>query len=146
MKVQMISGAADMGWLRDTHMQGVDIAWAGSAVLHGNEDCPQKIELYDAVEPLVTDTPVVFQRHYSGAYREEKPYAGHAHYKTARFRTIAFQTGVVDRTYDGFVGVQYAHHANNPLRDRDEPVYWVRGKGGEVIGSFFEGALQDFCL
>lgn len=47
--INILSGQDDMYWLRDTHH--VDIYTPSArraevAVIHGNEDCPEKVELF----------------------------------------------------------------------------------------------------
>ncbi len=52
----------DMKWLFDTHLKPanrIDMPTGyvfASALLYGNEDCPQLIDLWVSREPLVTDT------------------------------------------------------------------------------------------
>jgi hypothetical protein len=48
----------DCQWLASTHLRGREIPGFGSFTLHGNEDCPQRIELYAVVEPRY-DAPFV---------------------------------------------------------------------------------------
>lgn len=53
----MIDTPEDVQWLRETHLKnyhGPAVNFA-SAVLEGNEDCPQAIELYVCALPFVTD-------------------------------------------------------------------------------------------
>jgi hypothetical protein len=48
----------DIQWLRDVHLTGYSTPDFKSFVLHGQEDCPERIELYADRDPLVTDAPV----------------------------------------------------------------------------------------
>jgi hypothetical protein len=52
-----------MRWLRETHLkkaaQEFRSAKYKAALLYGNEDFPQSIELYIKRDPLITDKPVV---------------------------------------------------------------------------------------
>ena len=57
MREQFLNDPEDLAWLRDVHVGDIKIKFE-SAIIHGNEDAPEKIELYAAVEPLVTDLPV----------------------------------------------------------------------------------------
>lgn len=50
----------DMSWLYETHLGPQIKRCFKSAVMHGNEDAPHKIELYESANPLITDTPAVF--------------------------------------------------------------------------------------
>lgn len=47
-----------MQWLKDVHVHNLPDN-ARSAVITGNEDAPDSIAVYDSVEPLVTDTPIL---------------------------------------------------------------------------------------
>jgi hypothetical protein len=42
---------ADLEWLAETHLRGVDISEYRSAMLHGNEDCPAQIEFWHQRNP-----------------------------------------------------------------------------------------------
>lgn len=48
----------DCAWLLDTALRGYEVPIFRSFVLHGNEDCPLTIELYDSVDPTIDDQPV----------------------------------------------------------------------------------------
>jgi hypothetical protein len=51
-------GAFDsIAWLFETHLREADIPEMQSAVLHGNEDSPDRIELFYAAEPLWNAAP-----------------------------------------------------------------------------------------
>ena len=56
-----INATEDMRWLLQTHLKehaNAPAVWkAKSAMLHGNEDCPQKIELYAKAEPRYDSKP-----------------------------------------------------------------------------------------
>jgi hypothetical protein len=58
----LINTKEDMKWLRDTKLPGLDKKFK-SAVIFGNEDYPDKIDVYVKKDPLVTDTPVTFLPH-----------------------------------------------------------------------------------
>jgi len=53
-----INSAEDMQWLKDVHVHNLPDN-ARSAVITGNEDAPDSIAVYDSVEPLYTDTPIL---------------------------------------------------------------------------------------
>ena len=54
-RATFIHGADDMGWLFSTHAEFTPLEhqWRlNSAVLYGNEDCPERIELHWSEHPL----------------------------------------------------------------------------------------------
>ena len=53
-----LNSAEDMQWLKDVHVRILPDN-ARSAIIFGNEDAPDSIEVYDSVQPLVTDTPIM---------------------------------------------------------------------------------------
>lgn len=89
MRVGFMSEAADVEWLKDTHLKGVPLPaqWAGfqSFVLQGNEDAPHAVNLYNHPAPNISDDyyRVRFIND-NGAYAEcaaycgktDKPYGG----------------------------------------------------------------------
>ena len=48
----------DCAWLLDTHLKSFTVPVFRSFVLHGNEDCPQTIELFESFNPLLGENPV----------------------------------------------------------------------------------------
>lgn len=56
-----ISGEEDMSWLRSEHLPGLSDEFL-SAIIEGNEDSPDSIEVYWAEDPTVADTPVIYVR------------------------------------------------------------------------------------
>jgi len=62
MKSTFINSVDDMSWLFDTHLKENKEFYPeyNSAILYGNEDCPEKIELYKKKNPLVGDFFVLF--------------------------------------------------------------------------------------
>ena len=56
MKQIFLNTPEDCQWLRDTVLGGRGVMFE-SFVLYGNEDCPEKVDLYPMAEPLVTDEP-----------------------------------------------------------------------------------------
>lgn len=68
----------DMQWLRDVHLRalppsaGKSLLECRSAVVVGNEDCPDKIELYWSRSPLAYEMPAaVLVRGEDGELTEE---------------------------------------------------------------------------
>ena len=55
----LLNTPEDCDWLRDTHLRHLpansERLEFAAAVIRGNEDCPQEIELYVSSEPRVTD-------------------------------------------------------------------------------------------
>ncbi len=55
-----IHGSADMQWLFSTHAKFVPLPYQSrirSAVIYGNEDCPERIDLHWAEFPLANSMP-----------------------------------------------------------------------------------------
>ena len=67
----LINTKADMRWLRDVHLPKLPSRFK-SAVLAGNEDAPDRIDVYSRREPLITDTPVTFVQNKHGVYVRER--------------------------------------------------------------------------
>ena len=54
-----LQSAEDCQWLRDTHLKHLaPVPAFKSAQLWGNDDCPDKVELYAKRNSLITDRPV----------------------------------------------------------------------------------------
>jgi hypothetical protein len=54
-----LSTDEDIQWLFDTHLNRIARPeWVRFVILHGNEDCPSKVELYDVEEPNFDSKPV----------------------------------------------------------------------------------------
>ena len=53
-----INSAEDMQWLKDVHIPILPDS-ARSALITGNEDAPANIAVYDSVDPLYNDTPIM---------------------------------------------------------------------------------------
>lgn len=60
MKETFINSSEDMAWLRDVHLPGLSSSYK-SAVIFGNEDYPDQIEVYEKRDPEYGDTPVTYQ-------------------------------------------------------------------------------------
>lgn len=63
-----INTGVDMKWLRDVHLPGLAKVFK-SALMRGNEDSPDEIEVYASNHPSVDDPKVVFKPNESGLYR-----------------------------------------------------------------------------
>jgi hypothetical protein len=59
MRIVHLNKLADLNWLCDTHLKNLSPPAFRSCMLHGNEDCPDKLELYDTRDPLITTKPVI---------------------------------------------------------------------------------------
>ena len=56
-----ISGAEDMQWLRDVHLKRL-LPRFKSAIIVGNEDCPDEIKVYASADPRYDAVPIRFVR------------------------------------------------------------------------------------
>jgi hypothetical protein len=56
-----LNSADDMKWLRDVHLRGLNQKFK-SAVVTGNEDCPERVEVFERRDPHVGDKAVVYVR------------------------------------------------------------------------------------
>lgn len=68
MREVLINSADDMNWLRDEHLHRLPLKFK-SALIRGNEDCPDEIHVYARRDPKVTDKPLVYVRHGHCRYR-----------------------------------------------------------------------------
>lgn len=57
MKTIFLNSPDDCDWLRKTVLGGRTDYKFESFVLYGNEDNPNKVDLYITAEPLITDEP-----------------------------------------------------------------------------------------
>jgi len=63
----------DFQWLFDAHIKDPALARCRSAVIHGNEDGPDKIEVWFADYPLAYERPAaVFVRNEDGELTEQR--------------------------------------------------------------------------
>ena len=60
MREMLLNTKEDLDWLQDVHFKDRVLPDFASAVLIGNEDCPEAIKLYKDKEPLITDRPAVY--------------------------------------------------------------------------------------
>ena len=65
----MLDTDEDMKWLRDVHLPRLQAKYK-SAIIYGNEDAPDRIEVYAARAPVVTDEPLVFEPDDEGVYHQ----------------------------------------------------------------------------
>ena len=66
-----IDTADDMRWLREVHLPRLPAKYK-SAIIVGNEDWPDRIEVYERRNPVVTDVPLVFEADEEGVFKETK--------------------------------------------------------------------------
>jgi hypothetical protein len=64
----LINKPEELRWLRQTHLPLGTPAFR-SAIIDGNEDCPDKVTLYANADPNVTDRPVATYRSEDGDLR-----------------------------------------------------------------------------
>lgn len=57
MKQQFLNNPEDCEWLRHVHLGGRTDYKFESFVLYGNEDSPEKVDLYLTADPRSTDKP-----------------------------------------------------------------------------------------
>lgn len=67
-RVAFLNTADDMKWLRDVHLPRLSKKFK-SAVIYGNEDYPEMIEVYEKRDPLVTDRKDIFKPDANGVFR-----------------------------------------------------------------------------
>lgn len=72
----LINTADDMRWLRDVHLPRLSSKYK-SAMIVGNEDYPDRIEIYERRDPRVSDVPVIFEANAEGIF-QAKSKARHA--------------------------------------------------------------------
>lgn len=51
-----LNSLEDIGWLLQTHLKGCNIMF-NSFILTGNEDCPDKVELFRQINPKASNKP-----------------------------------------------------------------------------------------
>ncbi len=57
--MRLINSEEDMQWLFDVHVKNLHVSWKPrSAIIFGNEDSPERIDLYPRRDPLWTDIPL----------------------------------------------------------------------------------------
>lgn len=68
LKMVLLNTPEDMKWLRDVHLPGLPPEYE-SAVVHGNEDWPSRIEAYASLNPKVNEIPAVFFPDANGVFK-----------------------------------------------------------------------------
>ena len=56
-----ITGKEDMRWLKSTHLPKLSLKKFKSAMIHGNEDCPSRVEVYRSSDPSAKAQKVVYK-------------------------------------------------------------------------------------
>jgi hypothetical protein len=56
MKAEFLNSINDIGWLQTTHLKQYHFVF-NSFIIYGNEDCPDKIELFKRLEPTINSKP-----------------------------------------------------------------------------------------
>lgn len=82
----LLSTKEDMQWLRDVHIPTLSPNY-NSAVIYGNEDYPNRIEVYEDENPTIEETPLVFLPDEEGNYVEKTGPKGAAVKKRAGIGT-----------------------------------------------------------
>jgi hypothetical protein len=100
-KQTFINSTEDMLWLRETHLKlavNCECNHFKSAIIYGNEDCPQMIDLYLETEPVVCDLP--FRLLYNGDTDQYTP----SPYYTKPTATEKLQASLLDDEPDNRPG------------------------------------------
>lgn len=79
----LINTADDMRWLRDVHLPRLPAKYK-SAVIVGNEDYPDRIDVYERRAPRVSDVPLVFKADDEGVFKETSTHTGRRHHATKK--------------------------------------------------------------
>lgn len=53
-----LNSSEDMSWLREVHLPNLSEKYQ-SAVIYGNEDCPERIDAYTEAEPICSEEPLI---------------------------------------------------------------------------------------
>jgi hypothetical protein len=67
----LINSRQDMKWLKEVHLPRLSRRFK-SAILHGNEDCPNKVEVYRSDKPSISSKKVVYVRRGSSCRLKRK--------------------------------------------------------------------------
>ena len=65
--IAFLSSQQDMKWLREVHLPKLPREYE-TAVVHGNEDSPSKIEVFRSLNPKVNEIPTVFRPALNGGF------------------------------------------------------------------------------
>lgn len=66
-KQTFLTGREDMKWLRDVHLTKLGKSYK-AAVIYGNEDWPDRIEVYKRAQPDYDDPFVAYEPDEDGVY------------------------------------------------------------------------------
>jgi hypothetical protein len=72
MLFQFLNAPADIEWLFDVHLSDYPL-WRDrtkSFILYGNEDCPQRVELFESSDPTVSEKPFMIHAFRSDERRD----------------------------------------------------------------------------
>lgn len=59
MKLQYCDSPEDIEWLKSTHLKNASFVLEfGAFVLHGNEDAPERVDLYPTASPNWNEQPI----------------------------------------------------------------------------------------
>lgn len=134
MKQEFTNKPRDMQWLRTGHLRAGNVRMADgkinlagpitgflSAIIYGNDDCPDKIEVYPFANPDVGDFCLTFKLDDDGLYRETLPAAEP---KVFEVTGVGFD-GDDDRTDDRVLWVRASSYAEVDEATRDLREGWV---------------------
>jgi len=57
MKTEFLNTLEDIAWLQTTHLKMYAMTF-NSFIIYGNEDCPQKVEIFKRVNPTINSKPL----------------------------------------------------------------------------------------
>jgi hypothetical protein len=141
----------DMEWLRETHLPGLSNRF-NSALIFGNEDSPDTIQVYLDAEPRVTDLPVTYvqsRRAITEKAKSSRPRkaAGVIKKQSAFISSIMDLCAEIDRSCGAEfpkrdcreIGLEFHNRGYRDYND-DAPAFieeifrdnWIWGEGGAV--------------
>ena len=150
---KFINDPEDMRWLRDVHLPSLGTRYK-SAVIYGNEDWPDKIEVYFSHDPAVTDRPLVFRPDTSGKFHARKANVtkGRRASRSRPGKMLATRnnTGGPDVLPPGFEGFDFfPEYTDRPTRISPETVTMIQMEkmfGGQGYVLLADQVLRDFSL
>jgi len=57
MNIELLNSLEDIAWLQTTHLKHHPNITFNAFLIYGNEDCPEKVELYRRQNPTVNSKP-----------------------------------------------------------------------------------------
>jgi len=133
---------SDMQWLREVHLPNLSSNFH-SAVLYGNEDSPDRIEVYHSADPRVgTDWPQVWLRKEDAAIEKlNEAYGDHVGLN-ADWNVRAWHVGPTahPNLNDGDL---YILEIEDQPGDFSLVQRWHEAEGNDVIEEIFEGPAED---